>query len=311
MKNDKRIAVIGSYAAGLTMKSSRLPVVGETLIGNSFVQIHGGKGSNQAVACARLGADVDFYTCLGQDVFGESAVKLYKEEGINSDKIKISKTHSTGAGFVMVFDSGDNSILIDFGANNDISEEDIDEIEDVIKSSSVLLLQLEINIIAVKRAIQLANKHGVPVILNPAPFQHMDDEMLRMVDIITPNATEAKLMLGVKPDEDMETEVLCQALRDKGIKNVVLTMGENGAFIYSDDVKKRIDAMKVDAVDTTGAGDTFNAGLCVALTEGMQLEDAVRYAVTAAGLSVQKYGVVESIPTRVQVDSTFQHGGKQ
>lgn len=311
MKNDKIITVIGSYAVGLTMHAKRLPVVGETLIGNGFVQIHGGKGSNQAVACSRLGANVDFYTCVGQDILGKNAVNMLNAERVNGQKIKISQCYSTGAGFVIVFDSGDNSILIDFGANNDISEKDIDGIEDMIASSSALLLQLEINLSAVYRAIYLANKHHVPVILNPAPYQNIDQKILRLVDIITPNASEAKLLLGIKPEEKVHPLELCKTLFEKGIKNIVLTLGESGAFVYNDSIRKPIDAIKVDALDTTGAGDTFNAALCVGLTEGMQLEDAVKFAVVSSGLSVQKFGVVESIPKREEVDKVFNNGGLQ
>ena len=294
-----KIMVIGSYAVGMTMKTNRMPKQGETVVGHSFVQIAGGKGSNQAIAAARLGADVVFYTCLGHDQMGDDALKMYATEGIDASLVKRSESFSTGVGFVIVDDSGNNSIAIDLGANMDICPEDIDAIEEHIKCCKVLLLQNEANIDAIKRAISIAKQHGVKIIYNPAPYVHMENKYLSMVGIITPNEHEAAMLLGI--DTGSSPEQLVQIFEEKGIDTVIITLGEKGCLVHEGGRSRIFSAPKVDVVDSTGAGDTFSGALAVALSEGASIDDAAIFANKAASLSVTRYGVVESIPYRAQI----------
>lgn len=296
------ITVVGSYAVGMTMKTDRFPISGETRLGRDFATLHGGKGSNQAIEAARLGAEVNFIGCVGKDSFGDMAIELFKNEGINYKNVKRSDRFSTGVGFVVVDDSGNNIIVIDFGANNDISREDIDKVEEVIAKSDILLVQLEISIEAVERAVELAKRHGIKVILNPAPFQPLSDKLLSLVDIITPNEGEAKLLLGLKPNEEISEVEIGKKLLAKRVKNVVITLGSRGAIIVTEDKCETVPVKPVKVLDTTGAGDTFSSALSVAIAEGKGLKEAVEFAGGAASLSVTKYGVVPSLPYRQEVE---------
>lgn len=296
------ITVLGSYAVGMTMCTERFPTCGETLLGKNFQQMHGGKGSNQAIEAARLGAQTNFCGCVGKDVFGDSAIALFQQEGIHYDHVKRSALYPTGVGFINVDKNGNNIITIDFGANNDLSDADIEPLEDLIAKSDILLIQLEIALAAVECAARLAKKNGVKVILNPAPFQPISDELIKNVDIMTPNETEAKLLLNLNPELPVTERELAEAIYRKGASQVVVTLGERGAYIFSQEIKKVIPAREVTAIDSTGAGDTFSAALAVAIAEGNDLENAVKFANTAAGLSVTKYGVVTSLPYRQEVE---------
>jgi ribokinase len=299
------ITVVGSYAVGMTMRTGRFPTSGETLMGHNFKQLHGGKGSNQAVECARLGADVHFVSCLGKDMLGESAISLYNSEGVDVTNIKRSDTMPTGVGFVIVDENGNNIITLDLGANTDLTPEYIVKVEDIISRSDVLLMQLEIPTQTVAVAAEIARKYGVVTILNPAPYQHLADSVWANIDFATPNEKEAKLILGYNPEEDVELEVLSQGLLNKGIGNVIITLGDRGAYFakcMTCGSPELIPVRKVDAVDTTGAGDTFSAALGVAVAEGKALTDAIIFASSAATLSVLKYGVIESMPYRKEVD---------
>lgn len=298
-----KITVIGSYAVGMTMKTDRFPVCGETRLGSDFQALHGGKGSNQAIEAARLGAIVNFIGCIGKDSFGEKAIELFKEEGINYENVKRSEKFSTGVGFITVDELGHNNIVIDFGANNDISCEDIDKVEAVIASCDILLVQLEICIKAVEHAVKIAKKHGVTVILNPAPFQTLSDKLLQNTDILTPNETEARLILGLRPDEDILEIEIGKKLIDRGVKTAIITLGSKGALIVTKDSNMFVPVRKVKVVDTTGAGDTFSSSLAIAIAEGRSLREAVEFAGAAASLSVMKYGVVPSLPYREEVEN--------
>lgn len=302
MKRKPAIAVIGSYAVGLTMRADRFPTAGETLRGSHFKQFHGGKGSNQAVACARLGADVSLIACIGRDSFGENAMELYRNEGVDTRYMRMSDSMPTGAGFIMVDNGGSNEILIDFGANNDLSPEYIEGIRHAISYSEVVLLQMEIPPETVKTAAGIASSLGKTVIINPAPYQPLPDEAWRYATVVTPNEKEARLLLGYRPDEKISLEELGKGLLNKGIKIAVITLGEKGAFIVSEDFSMLVPSRKAEVVDTTGAGDTFTAALGVALAEGKDIRAAAAFAACAAALSVTKYGVIESLPYRNEVD---------
>jgi ribokinase len=293
-----RIMVYGSYAVGMTMRCKVFPAAGQTVPGKDFRQFHGGKGSNQAIAAARLGGDVCYVSCVGKDKLGDAALSLFKEEGLDT-RVKISEKNATSVGFVMVEESGQNRIIINFDAPMEIGPADIDAIENELKNCKILLIQLEADIPTVVYAAKKAKEYGVCVVLNPAPYQDLPNEIYSYVDVITPNETEAKQMLGIDPVMDIPPEELGKRLLSTGIKNVIITVGENGAILADAGGITHIPVGRpVAAVDTTGAGDTFAGGLAVALGEGLSIEKAVIFANIAASISVTRHGVVESIPSR-------------
>jgi len=306
-----RIAVVGSYATGLAMKVHRLPSTGETLLGNGYRVDYGGKGSNQAVGCARLGAKVSFVAKIGRDDFGEMALKLYRDEGIDATHVKQSATAPTGVGFIIVeAASGHNCITIDPGANAFLTAADISECEDVLNSSAVVLTQLEIPVEAAEAALVHGRKRGAVTILNPAPVRPLPQSVLEMVDILTPNEVEAKVLTGRSPEAAADSEEIARDLIRGGVKQVVITLGEKGALIVTASRSKHIPAIPVSSVvDTTGAGDAFNAGLATALACGASLDAAVQFAVVTGGLAVTREGVIPALPHRDEVAQFYrQHG---
>lgn len=304
MTRKAKIHVIGSYAVGMTMNAQRFPKEGETVPGYNFKQVHGGKGSNQAVGAARMGADVKFTSCIGHDMLGDAALAMLTEEGIRTESVFRSSSVSTGVGFVMVGDSGENEILIGLGANEELTRQHIDEAFTSGFDPDIILVQLESNLDAVFYAMQLAHAKNIPVVLNPAPFREIPEDFVRLATFIVPNETEAASLLG----RNGLPEQLCRDLYKVYGSNIVLTAGKDGAYFLekSDGIKpnqvKNLSVQKVETIDTTGAGDCFNAALAVALAEGKSLGDAVQIANTSATLSVQVEGVVESLPTRDRVE---------
>jgi ribokinase len=282
----------------MTMKTNRFPREGETVPGYGFSRLHGGKGSNQAVGAARAGGTVYFTSCVGEDGMGDDAIAMLNAEGVFTETVFRSSEASTGVGFVMVGSSGENEILIDLGANDKLERSHIDSVFDLKKQADILLVQLEANIDAVAYAISLAGAKGIPVILNPAPYRDIPDEMVAGAAFITPNQTEAESLLGMKA----QPETLCRELTSRYGNTVVLTTGSSGAYIMEDGKVVNIPVPAVEVQDTTGAGDCFNAALAVALGEGRVLREAVRFANAAASLSVQIPGVVESLPVRADVE---------
>ncbi len=306
-----RIAVVGSYAAGLTMSVARLPGPGETQLGSGYRFEHGGKGSNQAVGCARLGAHVHFVARIGTDAFGDAALDLYKQEDMDVGNITITPEAPTGVGFIMVESaSGHNLISLDPGANGYLSPQDVRRCEKTIASSQVLLTQLEIPVPAAAEALACARSHGVVTILNPAPAQPLPAEVLRSASIITPNESEARILAGLAADADACDKDIARGLIDRGARQVVITLGEKGALVATDQSMVYIPAISIRAVDTTGAGDAFNAGLAVALACGTGLEAAVRFAVITGGLAVTKQGVVPALPHLDDVLEFHRSAGK-
>jgi ribokinase len=303
------ITVIGSYVMAMTMRVERFPTCGETLIGRGFQPIHGGKGTNQAVECARLGATVNHVICVGKDAYGDGIIEICEKEGINVQHIKRSETVSSGVAFVIVNDEGSNIITLDLGANMDFLPEDITALEKIIAQSDIILIQMEISTSTVAAAVNAAKRLGVKVILNPAPYQYLSDEVWANVSIATPNEKEAKMMAGYDPETQVDMEMLGRKLLDKGIENVIITLGEKGAFfMYRENCSIKsgcVPVRKVDAVDTTGAGDTFSAALSGAVAEGKSLTDAIRFAVAAASLSVMYFGVIDIMPYRKEVEEEF------
>ena len=305
-----RITVVGSYATGLTMKVERLPCTGETLLGTGYRVDYGGKGSNQAVGSARLGAKVNFVARIGEDAFGEMALSLYRDEGIDVAYVKQTVGAPTGVGFIMVeAASGNNCIVIDAGANELLTADDISRCSAAFESTSVVLTQLEIPVVTAEAALRLGRAGGTITILNPAPVRLLPPSVLQLIDVLTPNQVEAKVLTGRSPDAVIEPEKLARELIRSGVKQVVMTLGEWGALIVTPSSSTHVPAVPMCAVDTTGAGDAFNAGLATALASGASLEAAVQFAVVTGGLAVTKEGVIPSLPTRDEVRGFYHKGG--
>ena len=297
MNRRAHIAVVGSFAVGLTMKTERFPSTGETVLGSGYRTDHGGKGSNQAVGCARLGAKVSFVARIGKDPFGEMALGLYREEGVDATWVRQVAERPTGVGFILVKPvSGENCIALDPGANDLLAAADVAGSEAALASADVVLTQLEIPVGAAEAAMACGRAHGAITVLNPAPARPLPPAVLENVDILTPNKVEAKVLLAHRPEEEIDPSQLARELLQLGPRNVVVTLGERGAFIANRALGREVPAIRVPAVDTTGAGDAFNAGLAVALAHGVDLEAAVNLAVITGGLAVTKDGVVPALP---------------
>lgn len=305
-----RIAVVGSYATGLTMKVERMPSTGETLLGSGYRVDYGGKGSNQAVGCARLGANVSFVARIGKDSFGEMALSLYRDEGIDVAHVTQTADAPTGVGFIIVESaSGHNCITIDPGANELLTAGDVSRCEPAFDSAAVVLTQLEIPVAAAEAALARGRACGAVTILNPAPVRPLPNSVLSLIDVLTPNESEAKVLAGRSPDAVTDPVEVARELIRGGVNQVVMTLGEKGALIVTASSSTHVPAIRVLAVDTTGAGDAFNAGLAMATACGESLEDAVRFAVITGGLAVTKEGVIPSLPSRDQVHLFYRQLG--
>lgn len=294
-----KIVVVGSFNMDLTAYMERLPRPGETVSGRLFVTGPGGKGSNQAVAAARLGADVTFIGRVGQDVFAESALNTWQQEGINTDYVIRDPQHATGVAPIWVDDSGENSIVVVLGANLAMQQSDVDAAADVIASADVLICQLEINYDIVEYALRVAKQKGIRTILNPAPAGRIAPEVLALADYLTPNETELEALSGMSG----AVEPAARALLTRDDQIVVVTVGAQGAQWVSRTGSSRLPAFPVNVVDTTGAGDAFSGGFAVALAEGRSLEDAITFANATAGLCVTRPGTAPSMPTRAEVEA--------
>jgi ribokinase len=296
------IVVVGSYAVGLVMRVPRVPAVGETVLGYGFAQMDGGKGSNQAVACARLGAEVTFVAAIGDDAFGDRALALLAHEGVDTTFVRRVDATPTGIGFITVAEDGDNAIAVDLGANRCLAPDDVDRAEQRIAAADALLVQLEIPVSTAMYALGVARRHGTRAILNPAPAQPIPAEHLGCADILTPNSTEAAILSG---HNSAAGDALARALHEATGTSVVLTMGERGAAIADATGSRTVPACAVDVVDTTGAGDGFSAALAVALAEGRDLNTAVAFACAAGAYCVQRAGTVPSYGTHAQIEALF------
>src|SRR5260370_29172904 len=281
-----RITVVGSYATGLTMKVERLSCTGETLLGTGYRVDYGGKGSNQAVGCAGLGARVNFVARIGKDAFGEMALSLYRDEGIDIAHVKQTAGVPTGVGFIMVeAASGNNCIVIDPGANELLTADDISGCSAAFESTSVVLTQLEIPVAAAEAAWPLGRSAGAITILNPAPVRPLSPSVLQLMHVLTPNQVEAKVLTGRSPDAAIEPEEVARELIRSGVKQVVMTLGERGALIVTPSSSTHVPAVPMSAVDTTRAGDDFNAGLSTALASGASHVAVVPLAVVTGRLA--------------------------
>lgn len=292
-----KIVVVGSSNTDLVVQVPYFPAPGETILGDDFLMARGGKGANQAVAAARLGADVTFVSRLGQDSFGEMALKACEAEQINTDFISFDEEKASGVALIMVDQDGENVIAVAGGANNTLMPDDVIAAEPAIKKADCVLLQLEIPLETVKTAVTLANKHNTLVILNPAPAMPLPPELLQAIDILTPNETEAAI-LGLVDSNSFDDN---QHVHQSGIKTIVMTLGSKGALLIQDGLKQQIPAYPISVVDTTAAGDGFNGALAVGLANGRSLPDAVDFANAAGALAASKAGAQPSLPTLAEV----------
>ena len=304
------ITVVGSYATGLTMRVGRLPSSGETLLGTGYRMDYGGKGSNQAVGCARLGARVSFVAKIGNDNLGQMALRLYREEGVDTTHVLQTADVATGVGFILVEEtSGRNCIVLDPGANERLSAADVSNCEAAFSSPAVVLTQLEIPVDAAEAALHQGRTCRAITILNPAPVRPLPSRVLQRVDVLAPNEVEAKVLTGRSPDDKVSPEEVGGELLRAGVKNVIITLGENGALLVTESGTGRFPALAVRAVDTTGAGDAFNAGLATALAWGATLEQAVQLAIVTGGLAVTREGVIPSLPDGNEVAESYRGRG--
>ncbi len=299
------ITVVGSFAVGLTIRTPQLPIFGQTLIGSDFDMGPGGKGSNQAVATARLGANSSFVGLIGEDKLGEIAVDLYRSEGVDTTYLRTTSEMATGAGLIILNSKGENFIILDMGANNLIDAPFVDGAEAQIAASKIVMAVLEIPIPAAQRAMELGKKHGVTTILNPAPAAPLPETLLKMVDYLTPNESELRILLGLPPDDPTPTPILAARLRAMGVKTVIVTMGELGALILNDEGETHVPTVAVEVVDTTGAGDAFNSAFAVALADGKSLVEAVRYGCCGGATACTKLGVIPALGRREQIDTMY------
>ena len=297
------IFVVGSFVTGVTIRVLRQPVPGETLIGTDFNIGPGGKGFNQAVAASRAGALVHLILCTGNDLFSEMAEATLQEEHISTELLFKIENINTGCGMVTLLNSGENSIIIDIGANVKLTSSMISQATEHISKSKIVMAQLEVPDEAIERAFLLGKKHGCITMLNPAPARFLLPSILNNTDILTPNETEAKILLGLAPDADEPIKQIANKLLALGIKTIIMTRGEHGVVIITKKEIIEITAPQIIPLDSTGAGDCFNGNLACALARGLPLKEAVKRAVYAGAFCVEYLGVIDGLPNAVKLDA--------
>jgi len=300
------ITIVGSYNVGLFLKGQRLPGVGETITADRFVEGPGGKGSNQAVAAAMFGAKVKFVGRVGVDSYGKDALELYRRVGISTELITIDKSIHSGISVILIDADGRNMISVALGANLRLSKEDIDRAAGEIERSMLVGFQLENNLETVLYGIRRSHELGAMTFLDPAPAVKIPDDIYHSIDIIKPNETEASVLSGIKVTGIAEAEAAGAWFLKQGAGTAIITMGELGAVLVSRHAVKHYPAPKVQAIDSTGAGDIFSGALMSALAGGRTIEDAIPFANTAAALSTTRLGVIESIPSRDEVTNLLE-----
>lgn len=298
LENNKKIVVVGSSNTDMVIKAERLPVPGETVIGGQFMMNPGGKGANQAVAIARMGGAVTFVTKTGNDLFGRQSMELYNSENVNTDFVFSDPDQPSGVALISVDAYGENCILVAPGANAALTVQDIEQARPQIENAGILLMQLEIPMQTVEYAAQIAADKGVKVALNPAPAQALSNELLKRLYIITPNKNEAEILSGVNVTGWESAQRAADRISEKGVDIVVITLGGLGALVKEGQNYHRVEAEKVEAVDTTAAGDTFCGTLCVGLSEGKSIVEAVQLACKAAAITVTRMGAQAALPYR-------------
>ena len=296
----KRILVVGSSNTDLIIRVPEIPRPGETLLGGGFRTFPGGKGANQAVAAARAGGEVNFIAAVGDDSYGTQAISGYEKDGIHTGNIKVCKGVPSGIAMITISDQGENAIVVASGANAELHPKDLEKAALSFRDADIMLVQLEIPMDTVQKAVDMCHQLNTLVILNPAPAAELPDHLLHRVSIITPNETEAARLTGIPVNDEQTAANASGVLHDRGIQTVIITLGALGAYVSDKrtGIRTLIPGFRVQAVDSTAAGDVFNGQLAVSLAEGRPLDLAVREAHAAAALSVRKLGAQSSIPYR-------------
>jgi len=309
MSKRAKLAVMGSINADHILNLSHFPRPGETVIGKTYQIAFGGKGANQAVAAGRAGAAIAFIACVGTDDTGERICQQLQRDNIDTTPVEAVAAEATGVAMIFVNGEGENNIGIYPGANAALTPAYVERHQQVIIDAQALLMQLESPLESVLAAAQLARQHGTQVILNPAPATRLSDELLALVDIITPNETEAEILTGIAVNSELQAQQAAQVLHDKGISTVLITLGRRGVWLSEQGKGVRIPGFNVQAVDTIAAGDTFNGAFITARLEGMEICDAVRFAHAAAAIAVTRPGAQPAVPWRTEIDDFLQHQG--
>ncbi len=295
-----KIIVIGSANTDMVVKTDMLPLPGETKLGGVFFMNAGGKGANQAVAAARLGGNVTLVAKVGNDIFGKQTIDGLNKENINTDFVFLDERNPSGIALIIVNEEGENCIVVAPGANANLLSADIEKVKDIAKAE-IILMQLEIPMETIKAVAKRAKANGQKLILNPAPAQLLDDELLNGLFLITPNETEAAFLTGIKVEDESTASQAANVFLSKGVQNIIITLGKQGAYFKNKNEVIKINAPEVKALDTTAAGDTFSGALSVAITEKMHWEKAIQFAVQAASISVTRMGAQASVPYRKEL----------
>ena len=308
MKNKmNHIVVVGSLNMDLVVRVPHMPIPGETVLGNDFQNIPGGKGANQAVGAARMGARVTMIGKVGNDEFGKALTKNLANEGVDISHISVDEKEATGIAMITLDQNGQNSIVVASGANMALKPEDIRTAWKKISDIDVLVMPLEVSLECVEEAVRLATESSVKVILNPAPAQKLSDDLLKKVDVLVPNESETSLLTGLAVESIEDAKIAAKSLLEKGIGAIVLTLGSRGALLISENQPAIISTpYKVNVVDTTAAGDSFVAALSVGIVEGLPLENALRQATAAGALAVTKMGAQPCMPTKKEVNELME-----
>jgi ribokinase len=300
--NNSKIVVVGSSNTDMIIQLDKIPVPGETVIGGEFSSAAGGKGANQAVAAARAGGNVSFVARVGDDMFGRQAIEGFRKDNIDIQNVLTDVAEPSGVALIFVDKVGENSIAVASGANAKLSVEDVERAHNIIGAADVLLMQLETPVETIRSAAKIAKSNNVKVILNPAPAQKLDDELLSSLNVLTPNETEAELLTGIKVDDIESAKKAGEKLLEKGLETVIVTLGSKGALLVTAMETELVPGYKVKAVDATAAGDTFNGILAVGISEGKDMKEAIRLANAGAALSVTKLGAQPSAPDRETIE---------
>ncbi len=296
------IIVIGSINMDLVANLSEMPKKGETVIGKDFNQNPGGKGANQAVAIARLGGKVSMVGKVGDDELGHKLVTQMNEDKVDTELISKSSNTSTGVALINVDEKGENSIVVIPGANYELTEEDIEEANNLIEDADVTIMQLEVPIDTVKYALKLAKDKGTYTILNPAPAQRLDEEIIKNVDLLTPNETELEILTGINIKDEEDVKEAAKKLVNLGVKELIVTLGSKGCIYVSDTIFKKYPAYKVNPVDTTAAGDSFNGAIAVGVSQNKPMDEVIDFASKVGALTVTRKGAQISLPYLEEVE---------
>ncbi|MBP1648732.1 MAG: ribokinase [Bacteroidetes bacterium] len=300
------VLVVGSANMDLVVRVERFPLPGETIFGTDFKMFPGGKGANQAVCCAKLGQKVRFVGKMGDDLIRERLSASLEQAGVIIDSLIVDPVEPTGTALITVDKNGENEIVVVSGSNMKLRPADVDGVHDIFGSAAVVLLQLEIPLETVVRAAELAHEQQALLILNPAPACSLPASLLRLVDYLTPNESEAQMLTGIPVTRRSSAEAAAKKLVDQGVKNVLLTLGPEGCLLVNSSRAELFPACRVRPVDTTAAGDAFNGALAFALSRNEELDQAVRFANAVAGYSVTKLGAQRSMPTLTEVEQFMQ-----